>query len=334
MQTLGVSAVNAGLELRAMVDGAVPAKFREGDKEYDIRVRLRPDQRDLRQGLDYFFVPNMNQNLIRLADVASPRTTSGPLKINRRDRQRYIQVSGELGPGGALGNIQDQAQGIMTKLKLPEGVSYAFVGQSEDLKELFLNFAVAMGLAVLFIYLVLASLYESLVMPLLIMMALPMGLVGAFASLFLFGQTLNMFSLIALVLLLGLVVKNSILLVDYVIHLTRRGVPRREAIVQAGKIRLRPILMTTIAVIAGTLPLALALSEVSRFRQSMGIAIIGGLVSSTLLTLLVIPSGFEWFDDFRLWTRRLLRRPVSREIDRVESTQKPDLAVPGKKRKS
>jgi HAE1 family hydrophobic/amphiphilic exporter-1 len=281
--------------------------------------------------LDKFWVPNLNFNLVRLSDVAAPRSTSGPLKINRRDRQRYVQVSGELGPGGALGNIQSDAEKVMAKIKLPEGVAFAFVGQSEDLRDLFINMVLAMVLAVLFIYLVLSSLYESLVMPLLIMTALPLGIVGAFAALFLFGQTLNMFSMIALILLLGLVVKNSILLVDYTIHLIRRGMPRTEAIIQAGKVRLRPILMTTLAIIAGTLPLALALSEVSRFRQSMGIAIIGGLVSSTLLTLLVIPSAFVWFDDFRLWTRRLFRRPPERELDLIESgaEQLPELAGAG-----
>lgn len=321
MQNLGVSAVTVGQELRGMVDGVVPAKFREGDKEFDIRVRLKPGQRDLRGRLNDIFVPNMNFNLVRLSDVAAPVSTSGPLKINRRDRERYVMISGELGPGGALGNIQNDAKAIMAKTALPEGVRYQFVGQAEDLQDLFLSMIVAMGLGVTFIFLVLASLYESLVMPFLIMLALPLAIVGALASLFIFGKTLDMFSMIGLILLLGLVVKNSILLVDYTIHQIRRGVPRREAVIQAGKVRLRPILMTTLALIAGTLPLALALSEVSRFRQSMGIAIIGGLISSTLLTLLIIPAGFEWADDFRLWTRRLFGRPIKREIDIQEELE-------------
>jgi len=321
MERLGVSAVTVGTELRGMVDGVVPAKFRESDKEYDIRVRLNPEQRDLRAGLDSFFVPNMNYNLIRLSDVATPKATAGPLKISRRDRTRYIMVTGELGKGGALGNIQEQAVKIMKTVKMPEGVSYQFIGEAEDMKELFVNILIAMGLAVLLIYLVLASLYESVVMPVLIMLALPLAMVGALGALFAFDKTLDIFSMIGLVMLLGLVAKNSILLVDYTIHLMRRGLPRREAIIQAGKIRLRPILMTTIALIAGMLPLALALSEVSRFRQSMGVAIIGGLITSTLLTLLVVPACFEWADDIRLWLRKLFGRPVLREIDMVEKAE-------------
>ncbi len=319
MEDLGVSAVTAGTELRGMVDGVVPAKFREGDKEYDIRVRLKPEQRDLRQGLSRFFVPNMNGNLIRLSDVASARTTDGPLKINRRDRQRYIMISGELGPGGALGTIQEQAQKIMKTLTLPAGVSYQFIGEAEDLKELFINIVIAMLLAVVLIFLVLASLFESIILPFLIMLALPLAMVGALGALYVFNQTLDMFSMIGLVMLLGLVAKNSILLVDYTLQLMRRGMPRQAAIIQAGRIRLRPILMTTIALIAGMLPLALALTEVSRFKQSMGISIIGGLLVSTLLTLVVIPSCFEWADDLRLALRKLFRRPALREIDIMES---------------
>jgi HAE1 family hydrophobic/amphiphilic exporter-1 len=328
MEELGVSAVTAGSELRAMVDGVKAAKFREADHEYDILVRLKPEQRDLRQGFDKFFVPNLNFNLVRLSDVAAPRPTTGPLKINRRDRQRYIMISGELGTGGALGDIQEKAKAIMKTMELPAGVSYQFVGQAEDMRDLFVNMVTAMGLAVICIYLVLASLYESLLMPLLIMLALPLAIVGALASLFIFNQSLNMFSMIALIMLLGLVVKNSILLVDYALQLMRKGVPRREAIVAAGKIRLRPILMTTIALIAGMLPLALALSEVGRFRQSMGISIIGGLISSTLLTLLVIPSGFEWADDLRLRLRKLFGRPAEREIDHDPSALAEAPAVP------
>jgi multidrug efflux pump subunit AcrB len=131
--------------------------------------------------------------------------------------------------------------------------------------------------------------------------------------------------MIGFVMLLGLVAKNSILLVDYAQRLIRTGMPRREAIIRAGRIRLRPILMTSIALIAGMLPLALALTEVGRFRTSMGVAIIGGLITSTALTLLVIPSAFMWFDDLRLWFRRLFGRPPLREIDQQEKDQESDL---------
>lgn len=321
MKRLGVNGVTAGQELRGQVDGTVAAQFREGDLDYDIRVRLKEGQRDLRQGFNRYWVPNMNQNLVRLSDIAQAHPANGPLSISRRDRKRMVMVSAEIGPGYALGNVQEAAKKVLAGLKLPDGVSYSFIGQAEDMKDMFVSMVVAMGLAVLLIYLILASLYESITLPFLIMTALPLAVVGALGALLVMKQSINIFSMIGLIMLLGLVAKNSILLVDYTIHLTRRGMSRRDAIIEAGRIRLRPILMTTIALIAGMLPMALALSEVSRFRQSMGVAIVGGLLSSTALTLIVVPAFFEWFDDFRLWSRRLLGRPELREIDMQEMAE-------------
>jgi len=322
LRNLGVSTVTAGMELRGMVDGNVAAKYRMHGREYDIRVRLREDQRDLRQGLGKFWVPNMNNQLVRVSDVAKPLDTTGPTKISRRDRTRYIQISGEMAKGGALGGVQKSCKEIMKRLKLPAGVRYEFVGYFEEFVDLFKNFAIAMALATLFMYMILASLYESLVMPLLILVAVPMAMIGALFSLWITGRTLDIFSLIGLVMLLGLVAKNSILLVDFTMQLTRKGMPREQALVRAGRIRLRPILMTTLALIAGMLPLALALSEVGKFRQSMGIAVIGGLISSVALTLVVVPAFYTWFDDFRLWTRKVFRRPPLRVIDRVEAEER------------
>ena len=164
---------------------------------------------------------------------------------------------------------------------------------------------IAVIASILFSFLVLASLYESPVTPLTILLAVPMAWIGAFVALVITGQALNMFSMIGLVMLNGLVTKNSILLVDYILQGQKRGLSRTEAIIEAGKIRLRPILMTTIALIAGMLPLALALTEAGKFRQSMGTAIIGGLVSSLFLTLLVVPASYGYIDDLRLWFRKM-----------------------------
>jgi multidrug efflux pump subunit AcrB len=229
---------------------------------------------------------------------------------------------GNLSPKGTIGSVQGAAENIMKNLKLPHGVTYRFWGTSEYFEEMIRDMLIAMALAVVFMYLILASLYESLLMPLLIMVSLLFSFVGAFVALKVTGQNLTMFAMIGLVMLMGLVAKNSILLVDFAIQQTRKGVSRDEAIIRAGKIRLRPILMTTIALIAGMIPLAFALTEVGKFRQSMGITIIGGLISSLLLTLIVIPSMFGWVDRFRLWTRRMLGRPEDREIDKDERQAK------------
>jgi multidrug efflux pump subunit AcrB len=225
-------------------------------------------------------------------------------------------IEGNLGKDGAIGDITSAAKKIVAKEKMPEGVTYDFIGESEDMIDLFKNMVIAAALSIIFIYLVLASLYESIIIPFTIMIALPLAIVGGLVALFISHQSLNMFTMIGFIMLLGLVTKNSILLVDYAQKLLRKGMTHDDALITAGLTRLRPILMTTFALIAGMLPIALGLSEVGRFRKSMGIAIIGGLISSTLLTLVVIPAIFEYMDRFRRWTRKLVRRPALREIDK------------------
>jgi len=318
MAALGASTIAVGTELRYMVDGSIAAQFRDQDDEYNIRVFLKKDQRDLKADLASVRVPNNNYNMVNLTDLSTPVTAASYTKITRRDRGRYINVMGNIGPKGTLGSVQGAAEKIMKKMDLPKGITYQFWGTSEYFEEMVTNMGIAMALAVIFMYLILASLYESLVMPLLIMLALPFAFIGAFIALRITDQNLTMFALIGLVMLLGLVAKNSILLVDYAMQMTRKGMNRDDAVIRAGKVRLRPILMTTIALIAGMSPLALALTEVGKFRQSMGVTIIGGLISSLFLTLIVIPSMFGWFDGFRRWSRRLLGRPEDREIDRVD----------------
>jgi multidrug efflux pump subunit AcrB len=302
---LGVLGIEAGTELRTQVEGAIPAKFRENGLEYDIRVRMQDDQRDLQKDFNSVWVPNSNRLQVRLSDIAKPVTTVGPSKINRLNRQRYIMVSGQLGKGAALGTIQTQAEKIMGSMKLPPDVSYSFIGQAEDMKDLMTSMVMAIGLALLFTFMILASLYESPILPVTIMMSIPLAIVGALVALRVTDQSLNIFSMISVVMLMGLVTKNSILLVDYTVQMEKKGVPRNEAIRRAGIVRLRPILMTTLALIAGMVPTAMALTEVARFRQSMGVAVIGGLVSSLFLTLLVVPSVYGYVDDLRLWMRRV-----------------------------
>jgi HAE1 family hydrophobic/amphiphilic exporter-1 len=244
--------------------------------------------------------------------------TTGPAVIERYDRSRYIEIFGNLDKTGAIGTIKREAKKIMEAEKLPEGISYEFVGTSEMFEELIKNMIIAAGLSIIFIYLVLASLYESLIMPFTIMLALPLSTIGGLIALFITHQQLSMFTMIGLIMLLGLAAKNSILLIDYTQRMIRSGMKRDDAIIRAGVVRLRPILMTSFALIAGMLPLALGLTEMGKFRQSMGIAVIGGLISSTFLTLVVIPAVFGYMDDLRLGMRKLLKRPESREIDKTE----------------
>lgn len=309
-QELGISTTMLGQELRTLVTGVVPAVLRENGREYDIRVRLKEDQRNLQKYFQQIYIPNMNQTLIRLPDVAQGVETRGPADIYREDRGRVIQIMADVaakGPGLAAA-MKDLTNFIEKELKLPEGVRYNFTGQAKEFLSLIRSMIMAAALGILFIYLVLASLYESFVIPLTIMLVLPLAICGAFFSLLIFGKSLDLFSMIGCILLLGVATKNSILLVDCANQLIKKGVRREEAVVQAGKLRLRPILMTSFSLIAGMLPIALGLNEVSRMRTSMGVAIIGGVISSTLLSLVVVPASFSYIDRFRLWSAAWTKR--------------------------
>ncbi|MES2200782.1 MAG: efflux RND transporter permease subunit, partial [candidate division FCPU426 bacterium] len=328
---LGVSTVTAGQELRVLTDGMVAGKYREGGREYDIRVRLNKAQQDLELGYETAYVPNLNFNLVKLSSIATAEKTLGPSKISRRDRSRCVIITANLGQGAGLGGVLDGSRKVLAANAAPAGVSSEFVGQAEDFEDLQKNILLALVLAILIMYLVLASLYESFITPITIMLALPLAVAGAFyalagvelasrmgifaalkkAHLFHVAQldaSINLFSMIGLIMLLGLVAKNSILLVDLTLQKMKEGKDRKQALIEAGGARLRPILMTSLALLFGTLPLALALNEAGRFRSSMGIGIAGGLISSTLLTLVVVPAAFEYVDDLRAWVEGLVKR--------------------------
>ncbi len=307
-EALGVSTVSAGLELRYRTEGAEAAVYRKNGIEYKIRVKLADEFKDLKAQFKTTSVPNTNFNMIPLSRIAKGEDTTGYSQINRQNKNRYIMISSNLGAGGNLGNATQEIESIISnEVPLPPGVDFKFVGQAEDFKDLINNMIIAIGLGVTFIYLVLASLYESFITPFTILLALPLAISGAMILLFVSGRTIDIFSLIGIVMLLGVAAKNSILLVDYTHQLLEEGMPRNQALLKAARTRLRPILMTSIALIAGTLPIAIGLTELGSQRQSMGMAIIGGLISSTVLTLVVVPAAFGYIDDFRLWCHRLIK---------------------------
>ncbi len=308
-QTYGINSRTYGMELRAQVEGMVAAKFRVNGKEYDVRVRLQEDQRNLRENFKNVFIPNVNNRLVRLADVASGEVATGPSAISRQDRSRYIQINADLATGAGLGDAMGEVdRAVAQKVQLPPGVRMLYVGSSEDFQDFGRSILLAIAAAVLLIFLVLASLYESFITPFTIMLALPLAFCGAFAALYVTGESINLFSMIGVILLLGVASKNGILLVDQAMQLIRDGKDRTTALIEAGKNRLRPILMTTMALIAGTMPIALGLNEASKQRTSMGVAIVGGLITSTLLTLIVVPAAFSYIDRFRLWSKAVLSR--------------------------
>ncbi len=308
METVGVTAAVAGAELRFHVAGGVVGKFYDNGLEYDVRVRLRPDQRDLKSAYYATRVPNMNFRMIPVSAISNMVQKSGPERITRQDRTRVVTVHANLAPGGAIGSATEKAKAILMKeLPPPKGVTFAFWGQSEDFKELMENILLAFGLALVFIYLVLASLYESFITPITILFAIPPAISGAFFALAVTGEMLNIFSMIGLIMLMGLVTKNSILLVDFALNRVREGMSHAEAITKAGIMRLRPILMTSMAMIAGILPVALGIGELAKSRRAMGIAIVGGLIVSTFITLVIVPVIFGYMDRFREWIEKRFR---------------------------
>lgn len=308
-EALGISTVMAGAELRYRTEGALPAVYRQNGIEYDIRLKFPDSEMDLKKEFATTFVPNSNFNMIPLSRVAKGEEALGYSQINRQNKGRYIALTANLGPDGQLGTATAEIQKMMaTDLKPPVGVDYRFEGMAKDFQDLMANMLLAMGFGVLLIYLVLASLYESFITPFTILLALPLGISGAFVGLVAFGLSIDIFSMIGLILLMGVVAKNSILLVDYTNQLMEQGMEMNKALIKACRTRLRPILMTSLALIAGMLPIAIGVTELGTQRRSMGVAIICGVISSTVLTLIVVPAAFGYIERFRHWSLRLVKR--------------------------
>ncbi|MCX5885794.1 MAG: efflux RND transporter permease subunit, partial [Proteobacteria bacterium] len=292
---MGVDILSIAQNINTMIGGQDVTKFKEGGKSYDVRVRLIADQRKIPEDIDRLLVRTQKKDLIRLSNVVDVREEIGPNIINRKDRMRSVTIYGNL-ENKPLGEAVKDAQKIAGEV-LPEGYSLALSGSAEQMRESFLGIIFALGLAVVVTYMILAAQFESFIHPFTIMLAVPLSMIGALGYLWITGNTINIMSMIGMIMLTGLVVKNSILLVDYTIHLRSQGMERNEAVLRAGKVRLRPILMTAVTTIAGALPVALSLGAGGESRAPMGIAAAGGMTTSTLLTLFVIPVVYTLLDD-------------------------------------
>jgi hydrophobe/amphiphile efflux-1 (HAE1) family protein len=299
---LGVNPYLIASSVRAMVDGFVATKYQEGDEQYDVRVRLKKENRTNLADISGLMLKSSKKAkdggaiIVPVTDVASVNEGVGLSEINRYARQKEIRVDANLAGrflGDALGDIQKGT----SKINFEPGYSVSVVGEGQTQAESFINILISLALAIVFVYIVLAAQFESFVHPFSIMIALPMSMIGAVIMLLIFGSSVSVISLIGIIMLMGLATKNGILLVDYTNVLRGRGLSRFDALLEAGPTRLRPILMTTFAMIFGMLPVALGLGEGAEFRSPMGQAVIGGLITSTLLTLFIVPVVYSWFDD-------------------------------------
>lgn len=287
-----------GSSLRMLVGGDKVSDYRDGADRYDIRLRLQKKDRRYRSDIGLLSVRDMKGGLVRLRDLVRVDRGEGPGRIDRYDRQRQITILANL-EGIPLGAAKKKINHLAAK-HVPKGVETSWEGMAKMMGESFGHAIAALLLAIIFVYMILASQFNSFIHPFTIMLSLPFSFIGAFGALLLTGMTLNIFTLIGLILLMGLVTKTAILLVDYTNTLRDRGLPLDEALVQSGRTRLRPILMTTAATICGMMPVALALSEGGEQRAPMAVAAIGGLITSTMLTLVVVPVVYRMLDRFTL----------------------------------
>lgn len=300
---LGVPLASVARTVRASLEGEVAGIYRDGDDEIDIRVRLREEDRadasriaGLRVQVPGGFVP--------LSDLAEVERTESPAEIQRANRRRVITLTGAP-DGRPLGDVVQEFERRVRAEALPPGITWSLEGQAKMMQESNENLAIAFLLGIVFIYLVLASQFESFLHPVTIMMALPLAIVGALVALFLQGSTLSMGAMIGFILLMGLVTKNGILLVDHAVTKVREeGWDARRAILDAGPARLRPILMTSAAMVLGMLPTALNEGPGSEFRSPMAMGVIGGVISSTFLTLIVVPIFYLAMEALRRWFAR------------------------------
>ena len=287
------------------------ASYEEFGNRYDIRLRLDESYRDQINKFDLIQLRSANGSLIDFRNVAEVSVISGPAQIDRYNRARKIEISGNAPPGYASGELMDKMDEIINELDLPPGYETAYLGTSEQINEVVDSMIFAFLLSLVCLYMILASQFNSFTQPVVIMLTAPLSFVGAFSLLALTNSAISVTTQIALIALMGLVMKNGILLVDCANQAVARGLSAKAAMLEAARLRLRPVLMTAFSTIFGMIPIALATSDGAELRTSMGLIVIGGLISSTFLTLLVVPTVYTLLDD----TRSLFfKEPVSEAI--------------------
>lgn len=309
---LGIPVRALAESVRTMVGGVKAGSFEEYGQRYDVRVRLAEDQRDNIAKLSLIQVRGPSGQLIDITNVASFDVANGPAQIERQNRSRRIQILSNMAPGVSLGPATQQVEAYLKELHLPANYSWSAEGQAKSMKETGQAIGFAFLLALTALYMILGSQFNSFAQPAIIMLSAPLSFVGAFISLKLSGLEMTMFAQIGLLALMGLVMKNGILLVDYTNQLRAKGLPLKEALLKAGPVRLRPVLMTQIATICGMIPVAISTSQGAEIRNAMAFVAIGGLISSTALTLVVVPVAYLLLESAHERTSSGIRRVCER----------------------
>lgn len=301
---LAVSTANIGNSMQTLLAGTIIGKYSDSDERVDIRTRLTAMDRSHPESLNTIYVPSEKTKadgqkmLIPLSQVAEWQYATSPAEINRYDRQKEIRLTANLDKT-TLGDFDNQFYPSIQDISMPVGYQVRAAGESDDMEESFSSMGIALVLAVAFIFMILAAQFESYIEPFAIMLSLPLAVIGAMIGLFLSGSALSVISAIGIMMLMGLVTKNAILLIDFAKQRIQDNVPCNEALVDAARVRLRPILMTSAAMIFGMLPIALGIGPGSEARAPMAHAIIGGLITSTILTLVVVPVVYSLIYDWK-----------------------------------
>ncbi|RCW50799.1 efflux RND transporter permease subunit [Halanaerobium sp. ST460_2HS_T2] len=284
--------------VRTAINGSTATRYEVAGDEYDIRVRLEEDQIGQMSQVPELNIQAASGQMIPLNRIASLKIDEGPVEILRQDQERYSEITADI-HGVDLGTVMEQIQSRLSKLDLPDGYRFSYEGEFADMQESFSSLAMAFGLAVILIYMVMASQFESLIHPFTIMFSIPLAVIGVIFGLYITNSIVSVASILGLITLAGIVVNNAIVMVDYINQLRRSGTEKIEAIITAGTVRLRPIMMTALTTILGLLPIAMGIGEGSESTQPMGIVIVSGLTFATFLTLFVIPIFYSLVTDLR-----------------------------------
>jgi hydrophobic/amphiphilic exporter-1 (mainly G- bacteria), HAE1 family len=313
VQTIAHTAMIATL---GDTDANLP-KFNLSDRQVNIRVQLDPKYRHDLDTIRNLRIIGKNMRMVPISSVADVRLGSGPSQIDRMDRSRQVTIEASLASGLTLGEALKTVHNLPAYKSLPTSIKDVATGDVEIQRDIFTGFGAALGAAIILIYAVLVLLFDGYLHPLTIMVPLPLALGGALIGLVVSGESLGFYALIGIVMLMGLVTKNSILLVEHCLTAMKAGVPRAQAVIESGEARMRPILMTTVAMIAGMAPIALGIGAGAEARAPMAISVIGGLITSTLLTLIVVPVVFTYIDD---WQNKLIKYLPRADLPGPEQT--------------
>jgi HAE1 family hydrophobic/amphiphilic exporter-1 len=291
-----------------MVAGEKITTYREGDELYDVRLRLAPESRNRPEVIQQVTIPSPTVGQVQLSSLVNMIPGTGPVQIDRQERQRQITITGNLAKGKALGDAIADIDAEVEEMGLPPGYTTGVTGMGKMFAEMMVSFQIAFTLSIIGMYMILAAQFESFLHPITIMLSLPLAVPFALLSLWMFDQHLALFAILGMLLLFGIVKKNSILQIDHTINLRAQGLPRDEAILRANRERLRPILMTTLALVAGMIPILFGQGPAAESHRGIAVVVVGGQSLCLIITLLVTPIAYSLFDDLEVWLAKLPER--------------------------